>query len=215
MEPPRSPQLRGAALQARILMVAKEVFLEAGFDRASMDTVAARANTSKRSVYAHFENKETLFLAVLDLVRDLHLQTLGTPEGYGDPGIDAVSAYCAHFLQLLVWEPQVRTCRLAMAEAERLPQSAYAYFEAIFATTLRRIADYLQQQFGLDASTSLARAHDLVDRAVLPRLLRTLFAVDPPISSETVPSIKTVTANVDTATVRRIVTETLVPSTTR
>src|ERR1700704_2001960 len=33
------------------------------FERASMDVVAARAETSKRSLYAHFESKEKLFLA--------------------------------------------------------------------------------------------------------------------------------------------------------
>jgi hypothetical protein len=33
--------------------VAKDVFLETGYERASMDAVAARAGTSKRSLYAH------------------------------------------------------------------------------------------------------------------------------------------------------------------
>ena len=60
---------RGDKLREHILWVAKDVFLEMGFERASMDVVAARAETSKRSLYAHFENKEKLFLAVIELVR--------------------------------------------------------------------------------------------------------------------------------------------------
>ena len=54
-----------------ILLVAKDVFLETGYERASMDAVAARAGTLKRSLYAHFESKDKLFLAVLELIREL------------------------------------------------------------------------------------------------------------------------------------------------
>src|SRR5580698_6907535 len=49
---------RGDTLREHILWTAKEVFLEMGFERASMDVVANRAQTSKRSLYAHFQSKE-------------------------------------------------------------------------------------------------------------------------------------------------------------
>lgn len=205
----RTPQRRGEQLRSHVLSVAKEVFLEAGFERASMDSVAVRAGTSKRSLYAHFENKETLFLAVLDLVRDLHLKALGEPADQEGPPSEALTAYCARFLQLLVWEPQIRTCRLAMAEAERLPDNAYAYFEGIFATTLRRIAEYLQHQFALDDDVATARAHDLVARCVLPRLLRTLFGVEAPSRHATAPTADTIDDDVDVDMVRRVVIEVL------
>ena len=73
----RGEQLRGEQLRRHILFAAKDVFLETGYERASMDTVAARAGTSKRSLYAHFESKDKLFLAVLDFVRELYLGRLG------------------------------------------------------------------------------------------------------------------------------------------
>ena len=66
-EPQRRGERAGAELRRHILFVAKDVFLEAGYERASMDTVAARAGTSKRSLYAHFESKDKLFLAVAGL----------------------------------------------------------------------------------------------------------------------------------------------------
>jgi AcrR family transcriptional regulator len=62
---------RGDKLREHILWTAKDVFLELGFERASMDVVAARAATSKRSLYAHFESKDKLFLAVVDIAREL------------------------------------------------------------------------------------------------------------------------------------------------
>ena len=105
---------RGDELRAHILKAAKEVFLEQGYERASMDAVAARAATSKRSLYAHFESKEKLFAAVVELVSDLYLVRLGTPDDDGDDPADAVTRYCGRFLQLTLWEPALRTFRLSL-----------------------------------------------------------------------------------------------------
>lgn len=44
---------------------AAEIFIEEGYDNASMDRIAERANASKRTVYNHFSSKEILFRAVI------------------------------------------------------------------------------------------------------------------------------------------------------
>lgn len=184
------PQRRGEELRRHILFTAKDVFLEAGYERASMDTVAARAGTSKRSLYAHFESKDKLFLAVLDMVRELYLGKLRTPGAYAEDPAEAVSLFCGRLLELMVWEPQVRTCRLAIAEAERLPDTSRAYHGAILATAHQRLADYLTTEYALPPDQSAPLADDLLARTVLPRLFRTLLAVDPPRESppnETLP----------------------------
>src|SRR5205823_5105489 len=147
------------------------------------DTVAARAGTSKRSLYAHFESKDNLFLAVLDLIRELYLGRLKTPDAYAADPAEAVTLFCARFLQLMVWEPQVRTCRLSITEAERLPASANAYFDAIFASTHERLTGYLADRYETDHAGSAVIAQDLLGRAVLPRLFRTLLNVDEPIKN--------------------------------
>src|SRR5882724_2632250 len=108
---------RGDELREHILRTAKDVFLELGFERASMDVVAARASTSKRTLYAHFESKDKLFLAVVDLVRGLYLDKIRTPDDYGEDTAEAVVLFCGRFLQLLLWEPVLRTCRLNITEA--------------------------------------------------------------------------------------------------
>lgn len=43
------------------LAAAKEVFQEMSFDRASMDAIAARAGSSKATLYRYFDSKEVLF----------------------------------------------------------------------------------------------------------------------------------------------------------
>ncbi|MFC0038282.1 TetR/AcrR family transcriptional regulator [Actinomadura rayongensis] len=198
------PQRRGESLRRHILLTAKEVFLEAGYERASMDTVASRAGTSKRSLYAHFESKEKLFLAVLDLVRELYLDRLRTPDAYADDPAEAVALFCARFLQLMVWEPQVRTCRLSIAAAERLPGSANAYFDAIFGGTYERLSAYLAERYAVDGA---ALAEDLVARTVLPRLVRTLLSVEEP--AKNAPEEASLAADVDLDAIRQIVTGTL------
>lgn len=199
----RGEQRRGEELRRHILLTAKDVFLETGYERASMDTVAARAETSKRSLYAHFESKDKLFLAVLDLIRELYLGRLATPDAYATDPAEAVTLFCGRFLQLMVWEPQVQTCRLCIATAERLPGSANAYFDAIFATTYARLADYLTERYGMDHATGAALAEDLLGRAVLPRLFRTLLNVED--AGKDPPDEAAMAGDVDLTAIRRTV----------
>jgi TetR/AcrR family transcriptional repressor of mexJK operon len=58
---PRKPAKRELVLDAAV-----ELFLSDGFDRTSMDAVAARAGVSKTTVYAHFGDKVELFHAVTE-----------------------------------------------------------------------------------------------------------------------------------------------------
>ncbi|GLY84419.1 TetR/AcrR family transcriptional regulator [Actinoallomurus iriomotensis] len=206
-EPQRSRQRRGEELRRHILFMAKDVFLETGYERASMDTVATRAETSKRTLYAHFESKDKLFLAVLDLVRELYLHRLGTPGAYAEDPPEAVTRFCGRFLQLMVWEAQVRTCRLIIAEAERLPGSSSTYFDAIFASTYERLSAYLAERYAMDHADSAALAEDLLARTVLPRLFRTLLNVDEVIKD--MPEESALAGDVDLDAIRRLVAATL------
>jgi AcrR family transcriptional regulator len=200
---------RGDELREHILWAAKDVFLELGFARASMDVVATRAATSKRSLYAHFESKDKLFLAVIDLVRELYLGRLKTPAHYGEHAPDAVVHFCARFLQLLLWEPALRTCRLGIAEAERLPDASARYHDAIFATTHERLAAYLTERYQLVPATSARIAGDLLARAVYPRLIRALLGVEPPLKEQ--PDEASIATDIDLAPIRHAVA-TLLPS---
>ena len=65
----RQTPLRKPATQGKgewVLDAAVELFLSEGFDRTSMDAVAARAGVSKTTVYAHFADKVELFRAVTE-----------------------------------------------------------------------------------------------------------------------------------------------------
>ena len=54
-----------------IMGAAERVFISAGYEQASMDTISEEAGVSKRTVYNHFGSKEKLFEAmILELLED-------------------------------------------------------------------------------------------------------------------------------------------------
>jgi AcrR family transcriptional regulator len=163
-----------------------------------MDAVAVRAGTSKRSLYAHFENKDKLFAAAMDLSGELYLSRLRTPDAYADEPTEAVTLFCGRFLQLMVWENSVRTCRLSIAEAARLPESANALYDGLFVASAERLSAYLDEHFGRGAL-----AEDLLNRSALPRVFRTLLNVDEPLKAE--PEASALAEHVDLDAIRQVV----------
>lgn len=169
---------RGDQLREHILWAAKEVFLEMGFERASMDAVASRAETSKRSLYAHFESKERLFLAVIELVRGLLLTRLKQPGEYSHQPAEALTVFCVRYLQSMLYGPSIRMCRISMAESERFPEQAAEYFDVLFTEVHARLSAYLKTTFGVSAKVSAESAHKLLGQVLFPRFPRALFGID-------------------------------------
>jgi len=54
------------ATRRNIIAIATAEFADKGFSGARVDAIAARTNTSKRMIYYYFEDKEGLFVAVLE-----------------------------------------------------------------------------------------------------------------------------------------------------
>ena len=169
---------RGDRLREHILWSAKDVFLEMGFERASMDLVASRAETSKRSLYAHFESKEKLFLAVIELVRGLFLTRLKQPADYSDKPEEALVLFCGQYLESILYGPSVQMCRISMAESERFPEQSAMYFDVLFTQVHARLTVYLRKRFGVSTKVSGETAHRLMGQVLFPRYTRALFGLD-------------------------------------
>lgn len=169
---------RGDKLREHILWAAKDVFLEMGFERASMDVVAGRAETSKRSLYAHFENKERLFLAVIELVRGLSLTRLKMPGDYSEKPAEALVMFCSRYLEMMLYEKSIQMCRICMAESSRFAEGAAQYFDVLFTQVQTRLSAYLKTTFGLSARASAEATHKLLGQVLYPRFPRALFGVD-------------------------------------
>ena len=170
--------LRGDPLREHILHIAKDVFLEMGFERASMDLIASRASASKRTLYAHFENKERLYLGVVSMVRGLLLSRLSKPESYADDPSEALTRFCARFLEILLYSRTIQMCRLCIAEAERFPEGSSQYFDVVFSEAHQALGEYLQEAFDIPSASGLQAAQELLGQVIHPRFARALFGLD-------------------------------------
>src|SRR6516164_10029732 len=61
----RPPRALAGEVETRILDAARKVFLERGFEGASVDEIADVARAGKPTIYARFPGKEALFAAVM------------------------------------------------------------------------------------------------------------------------------------------------------
>lgn len=198
---------RGEELSEHILFTAKDVFLELGFERSSMDVIAARAETSKRTLYAHFENKEKLYLAVIELVRGLYADKLKSPADYGDDTAEALTQFCGRFLELMLWAPSIGMCRLTISEAARFPEGSVSFYDAIFTTAHERLAEFMRERMKLGPKAASEAAYDLIGRVLHPRFSRALFGLDQ-VRDDWVDEDK-ISPNFDLRPIRRAVAATL------
>ncbi|KFC62010.1 Transcriptional regulator, TetR family [Devosia sp. LC5] len=135
--------LTGLSLPEAVLSAAIPTFIDGGYDNTSMDEIAARAGTTKRTVYAHFGSKEQLFrAAIASAVEFFHSQL--PPFGATDDPAAELEAFAARFVDLsTTWERAVRLQRIAMGEAKRFPDLAQLLHRDVIERTERIVADYL------------------------------------------------------------------------
>jgi AcrR family transcriptional regulator len=203
---------RGDQLREHILWTAKEVFLELGFARASMDEVASRASTSKRSLYAHYANKEQLFLAVIELVRGLFVARIRTPPDYSAKPIEAVTLFLARYLEALLYEPSVQMIRITMAELAILPEGAAKQHEVLFVEAETRLTRYLKASYTLSARGAAEIAQRLIADLVFARFTRALFGIEELIEAFDAAALS---PKIDVRGIRRAVTDALGDATSR
>jgi len=118
------------AKREQILAGAIALFRELGYQRASVDAIAARAGVSKATIYNHFRDKEALFLATVDRenlsAREKFVSLLETPTG----DIEADLRMIGEQLLRLAGSPaSVLRYRIVTAEAGRFPEACRALYE--------------------------------------------------------------------------------------
>lgn len=178
--PPRRKRRAAGAdpdKRRQILDGAHEVFLTRGFDNASMSDIASAANVSKGTLYVYFEDKEHLFVALIE--REREEQKRGIFEALDDdPDLGhALTHFGERIVQLLVCDFALSAQRIVVGVAERMPDLGREFYENGPLQGARRIAGYLDRkvaegQLEID-DTALAAVQfvDLCQSTILrPRL---------------------------------------------
>jgi AcrR family transcriptional regulator len=126
----------------QILDGARKLFLDLGFDGASMGEIARAAGVSKGTLYVYFADKNRLFEAI---VEQESLEQ-GRLAFNFDPARDVTTTltdFGQAYIQLLCRPGGGSATRTVMAIAERMPEVGRRYYENVVALKIRRLADYL------------------------------------------------------------------------
>lgn len=127
----------------QILDGARKVFMELGFDGASMGEIARSAGVSKGTLYVYFADKNRLFEAI---VEEESLEQ-GKMVFNFDPGRDVATTlreFGQAYIHLLCRPGGGSAIRTVMAIAERKPEVGRRFYEHVLEMTISRLAGYLQ-----------------------------------------------------------------------
>ena len=133
----------------QILEGARKVFMDLGFDGASMNEIARSAGVSKGTLYVYFADKSRLFEAI---VEDEVLEK-GRIAYNLDPGRDVETTlreFGRTYIGSMCRPGGGSSIRTVMAIAERMPEVGRRFYENVLAKTINRLADYLQAHVGPD-----------------------------------------------------------------
>jgi AcrR family transcriptional regulator len=131
-----------SAKRRQILDGARAVFLDLGFDGASMGEIARAAGVSKGTLYVYFADKNRLFEAI---VEQESLEQ-GRIAFNFDPSRDVETTlkdFGTAYIQLLCRPGGGSAIRTVMAIAERMPDVGRRFYEQVIDLTIKRFRDYL------------------------------------------------------------------------
>lgn len=140
------PPSEDNAKRRQIVEGARAVFLQQGFDAASMNDIARAAGVSKATLYVYFQNKDQLFEAICgeecgtqaECVFHFDHRDHDVERTLTRLGIDFVTSVCR--------PEKASSARTVIAIAERMPDIGKAYYETGPARGIALLSDYLKSQ---------------------------------------------------------------------
>ena len=132
-----------SAKRRQILDGASKVFMNLGFDGASMGEIARAAGVSKGTLYVYFADKNRLFEAIVEQEM-LDQQRIAFNF---DPERDVATTlreFGQAYLELLCRPGGGSAIRTVMAIAERMPEVGRRYYEQVLEKTINRFASFLE-----------------------------------------------------------------------
>jgi AcrR family transcriptional regulator len=132
----------------RILDGAHQVFIARGFDAASMHDIAAAAQVSKGTLYVYFEDKEHLFLALIEREREAQKRGAFAALNEDPDPARALGNFGRCLVRMINAEFAVSAHRVVIGVAERMPDLGRGFYENGPMQGARLIAAYLDRMVG-------------------------------------------------------------------
>jgi AcrR family transcriptional regulator len=184
----RPPKELAGEVDERILDAARKIFVERGFEGASIDDIAEAAHAGKPTIYARLGDKRALFTAVV--TRDV-VSRITQFKGEVPTGATIEERLTSLATATVNWTldtDRMALMRLAVAEARRFPDLASTVSRTARELSTEVAARHLREMTQSDHLGSLpafaperlaTTARSFLDLVVVPFLLRAMFEVNP------------------------------------
>lgn len=167
----------------RVLSAATALFLELGYGRTTLDMVSQRAKTGKSALYNRYQNKESLFNAVVQR----SIQTMFEHMASIDMSADRRSRLRSVGLQLIegILHPRcVALMRITAAEAQNFPELAKLAYDVSFEGSVRYVVTALEGTKLPIGQNVDEIARRFVEVAVQPLSFQAAFGLGPDLLRE-------------------------------
>ena len=131
------------AKRRQILEGARRVFMDLGFDGASMNEIARSAGVSKGTLYVYFSDKNRLFEAIVEQ----EALEVGNSAFNFDASREVVITLQEFGRAYILWLCRPgggSATRTVMAIAERMPEVGRRFYDNVVARTVTKLASYLK-----------------------------------------------------------------------
>ena len=134
------------AKRRQITEGARAIFLQQGFDAASMNDIARAAGVSKATLYVYFQSKEQLFQVICSDECEAQAESLFNLHA-DDPDVEGVLIRLGvDFVSYICQPEKASSARTVIAIAERMPEIGRAYYESGPARGISLMSNYLRHQ---------------------------------------------------------------------
>lgn len=115
--------------RAAILSAAKQLFSAHGFDGVSMAAIAKQADVSKLTVYNHFENKQTLFVAAIHALCEEMVPDTVFTHGTGENFCHDLRLMAQHVYELFACQDTLALRRTIISMLETHPEFGTMFWQ--------------------------------------------------------------------------------------
>ncbi len=148
-EPKRSARHAAGADPAKrrqILDGAKRVFMERGFDAASVNDIRRAAGVSKSTLYIYFDSKEELFEAMIEEERDQRFERVTEILASDGSAADVLHRYGCAIATIICSNEVVMAQRIIIGIAERMPALGARFFTGGAMRSQTDLAAFLRRE---------------------------------------------------------------------
>lgn len=134
---------RGAARHHAFLAAAHQVFLDQGYEAASVNDVVRLAGGSLATLYSQFGSKEGLFLAVAEEQHERVISAMTPACANHLPLEQGLQSIGEQFLRALLAPESLAFFRIIVGEGRKFPQLLQRYVSAGADNVRKVVSDYL------------------------------------------------------------------------